>query len=199
MKRLLPMLIVLLAAVAALAPASAASASGVCPTADTASTYVGTHLTTGGQITTTVIQSLYNAGFTSGADLLAGTAIPMAESSMWTQARNWHPDYHCRPATDYIGVQGPASVWSSDHTQQLHSDRGLWQISSHSWPQYNDHITDAPGFAAGAVVDIHAAQGWNAWDTYKSGAAQAHYDAAVGGFPAVRPLVEYFCSFHACT
>jgi hypothetical protein len=118
---------------------------------------------------------------------------------MWTQARNWHPDYHCRPATDYIGVQGPASVWSSDHTQQLHSDRGLWQISSHSWPQYNDHITDAPGFAAGAVVDIHAAQGWNAWDTYKSGAAQAHYDAAVGGFPAVRPLVEYFCSFHACT
>lgn len=173
----------------------------VCPTDDSPSTLQGTHYTTNAQITQ-VVQFAWDAGFTAQSDLLASTAVGVAESSLWSQARNWHPDRGCRPASDYIGVQGPDSVWNTDHSQQLHSDRGIWQINSFVWSQYNDHVTDAPAYEAGAVLEIEQGgdgRGWNQWDTYASGSAQAHYDASVDGWPALRPIVITFCNTHACT
>lgn len=170
---------------------------GVCPTSDTSSTYTGTHYINSSGVTA-VIDLEYKAGITNRDDLLALTGIGIAESSLWSQARNWHPDYGCRPRTDIIGVQGPNSVWDSTHIRQLNSDRGIYQISTHWWPQYTDAVTDTIGSAAVAAKHIHdvSTNGWSQWDTYKNGAAQKHYDTAYDGWPAIRPLVDAYLSSH---
>jgi hypothetical protein len=214
MKRLLVLLLPLLVTFPIMA---AACQPGPCPTDDQPSTLVGNHYT-GSAGVTTVIGQLYDAGFHDDADLLAGTSVGIAESSLWSQARNWHPEYGCRPTDDAITVQGPDTVWDNTHQTQMHSDRGLWQISSwwylhnqsNPWLRFSDYITDGlnddgtanPGRAALAVYFIEKdtnGTGWNEWDTYDSGAAQSHYDAAVDGWPAVRPLVTAFCQTHSCT
>jgi hypothetical protein len=157
-------------------------------TADPPSTFAGTHLTV-----TDAMRAAYDAGFHTESQLLAVVAIGIAESSLWSAARNWHPEYGYRPASDVIGVQGPASAWNPRHSQQLQSDRGAWQISSHWWPQYADAQTDDVDAAARIVYTItNHGSDFTPWDTYASGAAQIHYDASVDGWPAIRPLVSQF-------
>lgn len=135
----------------------------------------------------------YRAGFRTEATLLAAVSICVSESSLWTQARNWHIEYGYRPSTDVIGVQGPTGAWNAGHTQQLHSDRGVWQISSHSWPQYNDAVCDDRSLASDAAWVISSSgANFSPWDTYASGVAQSHYDASVGGWPALRPPVQAY-------
>jgi Lysozyme like domain len=139
------------------------------------------------------MQIAYDAGFRTEAQLTAMVGIGIAESSLVTNARKWHPEYGYRPATDVIGVQGPKSAWNANHTQQLNSDRGVWQISSHFWPQYRDAQTDDPAQAA-RVAWVISKQGTNftPWDTYKVKVAQRHATAAFDGWPAVQPLVREF-------
>lgn len=143
--------------------------SSACPTAKPASTYQGATLTVN-----QTLQYAYNAGFRSVSQLQAVVGIGRAESSLVTQTRNWHPNYGCRPVSDVIGVQGPASAWNATHTQQMNSDRGVWQISSHFWPQYTDAQCDDPAQAAGIVWTLsgHGAD-FSPWDTWASGAAQS--------------------------
>ena len=153
-------------------------------TADPASTYAGTHLTV-----QQAAQFAYTAGFHSENSLLAVVAIGIAESGLVSQTRNWHPEYGYRPAADDITVQGPTSVWNGN--QQMQSDRGAWQISSHWWPQYTDAQTDNPATAAKLMFSIsHNGTDFSPWDTYQSGAAQKYYDGAQNGFPALRPIVD---------
>jgi hypothetical protein len=49
----------------------------------------------------------------------------------------------------------------------MNSDRGIWQISSHFWPQYTDAQTDSPRAAASVVWSIsrHGTDfsPWNTW------------------------------------
>jgi hypothetical protein len=136
----------------------------------------------------------YDAGFHTEDQLVTVVSIGVAESSLWTKFRHWHPEYGYRPATDVIGVQGPSTVWNADHTQQVHSDRGLWQISTHWWPQYNDARSDDPAEAARVVWEMSKGgtdfRPWDSW--YKNKTAQRHYDEAYNGWPAVRPLVRQF-------
>jgi hypothetical protein len=175
---------------------------GVCPTSDTSSFYGFTRFAITNAGYGQVAQHLWNAGFRDDADLMAGVAIAIGDSGLWQQARNWHPEYDCRPRTDAIGVQGPNSVWDSTHVRQLNSDRGTWQISSHWWPQVSDADADNPAYAAQWVYDIQTngdGRGWNQWDPYKSGSAQLYYDSARNGYIAVRPAIQLFCQTHACT
>src|SRR5690349_7298515 len=51
-----------------------------------------------------VVQIAYDAGFTSERQLVAVTAIAVAESSLVVQQRNWHPEYGFRPAGTVLGV-----------------------------------------------------------------------------------------------
>jgi hypothetical protein len=153
----------------------------VCPTSDTRSTYSGERISIA-----EATEFLYAAGFRSETDLVTGVAIGIAESGLDVGARNWHPEYGCRPATDAIGVVGPATVWDSTHSRQLHSDRGAWQISSHWWPRYSDAQTDDPARAAVAFRGIYLeGRGFVEWDTYNSGAAASHFDQ-------VSPVVRAF-------
>lgn len=140
-----------------------------------------------------VMPAVYAAGFVTESQILAMVCIGIAESSLDDVARNWHNEYGLRPATDVIGVQGPISEWNSTHTQQYNSDRGIFQISSHWFPEYPDSTCDDIYLASVACWTI-SSSGTNfaLWDTYASGAAQSHYDAAVSGWPAVRPFVQAF-------
>ena len=138
--------------------------SADCGGSQPPSTYAGATLTVD-----QALQYAYEAGFRTVTELQAVVGIGEAESSLTTQARRWHPEYGCRPASDVIGVQGPASVWNSNHTLQMHSDRGTWQISSHFWPQYSDAQTDDPAQAAKAVWEIsNHGTNFGLWDTYPS-------------------------------
>jgi hypothetical protein len=153
----------------------------VCPTSDSPSTYSGQRLTIA-----EAAAHAYAAGFTTENDLVTVVSIGIAESGLDAQARNWHPEYGCRPASDAIGVQGPASVWDSTHTRQLNSDRGVWQISSHWWPEFTDAQTDDPAQAAQAFRAIYLeGRGFMEWDTYNNGGAARH-------FAEVRPVVQAF-------
>lgn len=135
----------------------------------------------------------YKAGFRTEAKLVAIVAIGVAESSLRTNARNWHPEYGLRPAGDRIGVTGPASAWNASHTRQQHSDRGLFQISSHWWPQYSDAQADDPATAARIAFSIsRSGTDFSKWDTYKYGSAMEHFDRAYRGWAAVRPKVRAF-------
>ena len=155
--------------------------NGVCPRTDTPSSYSGTRLTYA-----QAARYGYEAGFTNEDDLVTMVSIGVAESSLDVGARNWHPEYGCRPATDDIGLVGPASVWDSTHARQLHADRGAWQISSHWWPEFADADTDDPATAAEAFRSIYLqGRGFVEWDTYNSGSAARWYSA-------VRPAVQAF-------
>ena len=135
----------------------------------------------------------YNAGFRSEAKLVAIVAIGVAESSLRTKARNWHPEYGLRAASHRIGMTGPASAWNASHTRQQHSDRGLFQISSRWWPQYSDAQTDDPATAARIAFSIsRSGTDFAKWDTYKYGSAKQHFDQARDGWPAIRPKVRAF-------
>jgi Lysozyme like domain len=143
-----------------------------------------------------VIHYAYDAGFHDEDTLVTVVSIAIAESSLWTQWRHWHVEYGYRPATDAIGVEGPANVWNANHTQQVHSDRGLWQISTHWWGQYSDARSDNPAEAAKIVMEMSKLgtdfRPWDSW--YKNKNALKHYDTAYNGWPAVRPIVRQFLS-----
>lgn len=144
--------------------------STACPTGKPASTYSGPTLTVN-----QTLQYAYNAGFRSVNQLQLIVGIGKAESSLTTGTRNWHPEYGCRPVGTVIGTQGPASAWNGAHTQQINSDRGVWQISSHFWPQYTDAQTDDPAQAAAAMFTISkSGSDFGPWDTFVSGSAQSN-------------------------
>jgi hypothetical protein len=144
--------------------------STACPTGKPASTYQGPTLTVN-----QTLKYAYDAGFRSVNQLQLIVGIGKAESSLVTQTRNWHPEYGCRPASNVIGTQGPASAWNGSHTQQINSDRGVWQISSHFWPQYTDAQTDDPAQAARAMFTISkSGSDFGPWDTFVSGSAQSN-------------------------
>lgn len=135
----------------------------------------------------------YDAGFRTEAQLVDVVAIAVSESSLRTLARKWHPEYGYRPTYDEIGVEGPSSAWNAAHTQQVHSDRGLWQISSRAWPQYADIQTDDPAEAARLVwiISKHGTY-FGLWDSYKTGMVQKHATSAYDGWPAIQPIVHNF-------
>ena len=140
------------------------------------------------------IDAAYRAGFRTERQLVAVTAIAIAESSLRTKTRNWHPEYGYRPKGDVLGVTGDRSVMSADG-RQLHSDRGIWQISSHWWPQYTDAACDDPVRAARIAFTISSSgTDFSPWDAHKSGAAARHYDQRHDGWPAVRPAVRDYLS-----
>jgi hypothetical protein len=140
-----------------------------------------------------VIEIAHAAGFKNEQQLVAITSIAIAESSLVVRQRNWHREYGFRPANTALGVTGPASAWDAPRKRQLHSDRGLWQVSSRWWTQYNDAQCDNPSNAARIAFTISkAGTDFRLWDTYKYGAAQKHFDAAYEGWPAVRPAVRSF-------
>lgn len=140
-----------------------------------------------------VIQTAYDAGFRTETKLLSATSIAIAESSLWSQIRNWQPQYGYRPAADRIGVQGPSAAWNAAHTRQLNSDRGLWQISSRWWPQYSDAQADDPAQAARIVLTLsNGGTSFSRWDSFASGAAQRLWDRSYDGWPAIRPFVRRF-------
>jgi hypothetical protein len=127
-------------------------------------------------------RAAYDAGFRTEEQLVAIVAIGIAESSLRPDARNFHPEYGFRPASDTIGVTGPDSAWNDTKTAQLNSDRGVFQISSHWWPQYTDAQADDVDQAAAIAYTISkSGRDFEPWDTHKNGAAQEHYDRAVRG------------------
>jgi hypothetical protein len=135
----------------------------------------------------------YDAGFRTEQQLVAIVSIAIAESSLVPNQRHWHPEYGYRPQTDVIGVEGPPWAWNATHTLQLHSDRGIFQISSRSWPQYTDALCDNPAEAAKVAFTISGhGRDFSLWDVHKSQLAQAHYDRATNGWPAVRPVIQQF-------
>ena len=140
-----------------------------------------------------VVEIAHRGGFRGEEQLLAATAIAVAESSLVPNQRNWHPEYGFRKAGTAFGVEGPGDVWNSDRSRQLHSDRGIWQISSHWWGKYSDAQTDDPDTAARITYSISKnGTDFTPWDTYKNGAAQKHYDESHKGWPAIRPAVQAF-------
>lgn len=117
-----------------------------------------------------VIEAAYNAGFRSESRLVTVTALAIEESALDPMARHYHLEY------------GPGQY-----------DRGLWQISTHWFPQYTDAECDDPAKAARIVYTLSGGGGnFAPWDAYNSGLAQAHYDQSLRGWPAVRPLVKRF-------
>lgn len=168
--------------------------------------------------------------FPTAGDLLAITAIAVAESSLWTKARNWHPEYGFRPEaqTATLGVDKtttptpapdgaysavpvtpgdpvPTPATGAPYVQQLNSDRGILQISSWWWLNhpaaegtFEDDVCDVPVLAAlaGAQMMDVTGDGFHVWDTYDNGAAQAHYDNSVNGWPPIRPLVYEYLGYN---
>lgn len=154
----------------------------------------GSNLTWDGprQSIDTVMDAAFQAGFRNEEQLLSVTSIAVRESSLFVRTRHWQPQFGYRPAGSQLGVQGPDWVYSWEGTQ-LHADRGLWQISSKWWPQYSDATVDDPVQAARVVHEISkGGTDFGPWDTYRGGHAQAHWDSAVDGWPALRPLVQDF-------
>jgi hypothetical protein len=158
---------------------------------DPPSTYSGTHLTP-----RQAMEYEWAAGFHTQQQLVTVTAIGMAESGLVTGTRNWHPEFGYRPASDVIGVQGPASVWNGN--RQMHSDRGVWQISTHFWPQYTDAQTDNPASAAKLMwaISNHGTD-FTPWNTFTGGDSNSYTSslgpiakaviADGGGTPAATP------------
>jgi TPR repeat protein len=156
--------------------------------ADPPSTLAGRQVTIEGALT-----AAYAAGFSEEGQLLAAAGLAIAESGLWTAARNWKPEQGYRPASDVITVSGPDEAWSPDGTQQLHSDRGLWQISSLWWSEHPDKVTDNPVEAAKiAFIVSEYGTDFLLWDSFKSGRAQRHYDEPFDGWPPLRPIVRDF-------
>jgi hypothetical protein len=156
--------------------------------ADPPSTLTGVRLTIDD-----VIDAAYSAGFCTETQLLAAVSIAIAESSLWTAARNWKPENGLRPESDFIGVQGPPEAWVDG--RQMHSDRGLWQISSFTWTNYSDQVSDDPMRAAEAAFALSAGgTDFSIWDSFLRGGAQRLYDRSHDGWPALRPIVQAFLS-----
>jgi Lysozyme like domain len=140
-----------------------------------------------------VLPYAYAAGFRTEGQLATAVSIAIAESALNTHARRWHPEYGFRPRSAVIGVRGPANVWNRTHTQQINSDRGLWQISSHAWPNYSDAQTDDPARAAAIAWTISKhGTNFSPWHVYTAGLSQRHVKAPVNGYPAVLPIVRSF-------
>jgi Lysozyme like domain len=141
-----------------------------------------------------VMQYLFSAGFSSEEQLVAGTAIAIAESGLYVAARNWHPEKGYRPTTDIISVKGPAEVWRDG--RQLHSDRGVWQVASYWHSYYADSETDDPARAAAIAYQLSAGgTDFNLWTSFVYGSAQQHFDQSYQGWPALRPLVKRFLAY----
>jgi TPR repeat protein/peptidoglycan/xylan/chitin deacetylase (PgdA/CDA1 family) len=135
---------------------------------------------------------LYAAGFHTEEQLLGGLGIAIGESDLWTAARNWQPQWGWRAQTDVIGVRGPNATWSKDK-RQMHSDRGMFQISSYWWPNISDAEADDPPLAAADIFDLSKdGTDFSIWDSYRSGRAQSHFDKPFSGWPALRPIVRNF-------
>lgn len=139
------------------------------------------------------IDLAYRAGFRSEDALTAAVGLAIAESGLWTAARHWKPSEGFRPASDTIGVAGPPEAWSTDNKRQVHSDRGLWQLSSRWWGQFSDRAADSPADAAKAAFTVSRnGTDFSLWDSFRSGEAQKHYDEEYDGWPAIRPMVREF-------
>ena len=78
----------------------------------------------------------HGVGFACVVPLLTAVAIAIAESSLCPGAINIHPEQGLRP----------------DGTP--HMDRGLWQVSSYSWPGYTDAETFDPVSAASIAFEL---------------------------------------------
>jgi len=159
------------------------SSGGGCPASQPPSTYEGATIGVA-----QVLEAAYRGGFRTVAQLRAVVGIARAESGLTTKTRRWHPEFGCRAESDAIGVQGPDDVWNAGHTRQMSSDRGLWQISSHFWPQYTDAQTDNPDRAAKVVWKIsRSGTDFTPWNTWPSPAQSME--------PSV-PTVEAFLARH---
>lgn len=144
-----------------------------------------------------VLNFAYDGGFTTEDQLLAAVGLAMAESGMWTAARNWKPEQGYRDASAMIGIKGPSEVWSDDG-RQMHSDRGIWQISSLWWADYADSIVDDPAQAAAVAFNVSGGGcDFTPWNSFTSGMAQKHYDEPFDGWPALRPVVRQFLATKA--
>lgn len=143
-----------------------------------------------------VMQIAFDAGFNDEEKLTAVTSVAMAESELFTHARNWHPEKGYRPANQLITVKGPPRVWHNGG--QMHSDRGLWQIASYWHSYYPDPIVDDPVQSA-RIAFVLSAGGtdFTAWTSFINGRAQKHFDRRHNGWPAVRPLVRRFLAAQA--
>jgi hypothetical protein len=151
---------------------------------DPRSTYAGTRLTA-----KQAMQYAYKAGFHTQKQLVTVTAIGIAESGLVTKTRNWHPEFGYRPASNVIGVRGPGSVWNGN--RQMHSDRGVWQISSHFWSKYSDAQTDNPASAAKIMFAIsrHGTD-FSPWNTFTGGDFSAYANGSNNGWPALGPIAR---------
>lgn len=137
---------------------------------------------------------LWDAGFRSERDLLYGLGIAVGEGGLYTHARNWLPSQGFRPAGDTLGVEGPAAAWNSGHSQQGSSDRGLFQVNWYYHSQYSDAQCDNPAEACRVLFTMTGGGAdWSAWGFGAGGEHYSQYfDAAVHGYPALRPLVQTF-------
>lgn len=143
-----------------------------------------------------VMQIAFAAGFNDEEKLTAVISVAVAESELYTHARNWHPEKGYRPANQLITVKGPPRVWLKGC--QMHSDRGLWQIASYWHSYYPDPIVDDPVQAARiAYVLSGGGNDFTAWTSFINGRAQKHFDRPHNGWPAVRPLVRRFLAAQA--
>lgn len=141
-----------------------------------------------------VMQHLYDAGFTDEEPLLAGTAVAIAESGLYSAARNWHPEKGYRAASDVITVKGPKEVWRDGC--QLHSDRGIWQIASFWHAYFPDIEADNPALCARIAFQVSSAgTDFRPWTSFASGAAQKHFNRPYNGWPALGPQVRRFLAY----
>jgi hypothetical protein len=123
-----------------------------------------------------VIAVAHAAGFPCGEPLALAVAIAVAESSLNPGSKHLHPEYGTRDDGN------------------THHDRGLWQVSTHWWPAYNDAKVFDP--ASAAVIAFEISEGgkdFTPWDSFDSGTAQRHLDEAFNGWPAIRPIVQDYC------
>ncbi len=141
-----------------------------------------------------LLPHLWDAGFRTERDLLYGLAIAVGEGGLYLKARNWVPDIGFRAPGTVLGVEGPAAAWNADHTQQGHSDRGVYQINSKAWPAIPDADCDDPAKASKRVYEMsRAGTNWSPWGFGEGGEHYSQYfDAPAHGYPALRPLVKAF-------
>jgi len=140
-----------------------------------------------------VLSIAFAAGFQNEEQLISVLHIAIKASDLWTQARNWQPELGLREENTKIGIEGPTGVWR-DH-RQMHSNRGLWQISSFWWSDLLDSTVDDPEAAAAAIFTISSSgTDFSFWQNYLDETDETYFDEAHGNWPAIRPLVRDFLS-----